>query len=113
MPRFVHAEDASLLNLQTLDPQAVQGVKQYAELYVGNALTQPSALGNFGVANIIAGFLFGSIGFIAFVYGKKMSLWRPLVLGLVLMAYTYFISNTILLYGIGIVLCVLLYFWRE
>lgn len=38
-------------------------------------------------AALIGSLLFGAIGFAAFMYGKKMALWKPLVLGLVLMVY--------------------------
>ena len=31
--------------------------------------------------------LFGAIGLAVFVYGKKMVLWKPMVIGVVLMAY--------------------------
>ena len=59
-------------------------------------------------ATLFGGFLFGSIGFVAFVYGKKQASYKPLVIGILLMAYPYFVSNTILLYGIGILLTALL-----
>jgi hypothetical protein len=52
--------------------------------------------------NLFAGLLFGSIGFVGFVYGKRMSRWRPMFLGIVLMAYPYFVENTIALCGIGL-----------
>ncbi len=44
--------------------------------------------------NLFAGLIFSSIGFIGFVYGKKMNLWKPLFIGIALMAYPYFIENT-------------------
>ena len=55
----------------------------------------------FSMAELIAGFVFGSIGFVAFIYGKRNDLWKPMFGGLALMAYPYFISNTWALYGIG------------
>ncbi|MGH8092177.1 MAG: hypothetical protein ACREIF_01720 [Chthoniobacterales bacterium] len=53
--------------------------------------------------NLFAGLLFGSIGFIGFAYGKRMSRWRPMFLGIALMTYPYFVENTIALCGIGLV----------
>ena len=53
-------------------------------------------------SNLIAGLLFSSIGFVGFVYGKRMSLWKPMFLGLALMAYPYFIADTLTLCAIGI-----------
>lgn len=64
-------------------------------------------------AKVIAYVLFGSIGFVAFAYGKKQESLKPLMVGLVLMGYPYFINNAILLYVVGAGLCVLLYFWRD
>jgi len=69
-------------------------------------------LGNFSPSNLFAGLIFGSIGFVAFIYGKKIASFRPMVIGIVLMVYPYFISGTLFLYLIGIVLTVALYFWR-
>jgi hypothetical protein len=70
-------------------------------------------LGNFSLSNLFAGFIFGSIGLAAFVYGKKNVLWRPMVIGIILMAYPYFLSGALFIYLIGIVLTAALYFWRE
>jgi hypothetical protein len=51
--------------------------------------------------NLIGGLLFGSIGFVAFVYGKRMHVWTPMFLGLGLMVYPYFVENDIALFAIG------------
>ncbi len=64
-------------------------------------------------ANIIGGILFGSIGFIAFVYGKKMSEFRTMGLGAVLVVFPYLVSNTIALYVIGILLTVSVIIFRD
>ena len=71
------------------------------------------AIPTFTGAVIVANLLFGSIGFVAFVYGKRMHVWKPMFIGLLLMAYTYFVENTALLFGIGVVLTAALYFFRE
>ena len=57
--------------------------------------------------------LFGAIGLAAFIYGKRMVLWKPMVIGIVLMAYPYFVSQTWLLYAVGCALCLGLYVLRE
>ena len=67
----------------------------------------------FTLPNLIGGFLFSAVGFVAFSYGKKMARLWPLVIGLVLMVYPYFAGSTAMLYGAGCVLCVALYFLRE
>jgi hypothetical protein len=70
-------------------------------------------LGNFSLSNLFAGLIFGSIGFVAFIYGKKMAFWRPMIIGIALMVYPYFLSGTLVIYLIGITLTATLYFWRE
>jgi hypothetical protein len=61
---------------------------------------------------ILWSLLFGSVGLGFFVYGKKQKAVVPLVSGLVLMIYPYFVSNTILLVAIGAALVVLPFFIR-
>jgi len=61
---------------------------------------------------ILWGLLFGSFGLGFFVYGKKQKAAVPLVCGLALRIFPYFISNTILLVTIGVALIALPYFVR-
>ena len=61
-------------------------------------------------SSLLWGLLFGSVGFGFFIYGKKQKSVVPLVCGLVLMVFPYFISNTILLAAIGVALITLPYF---
>jgi hypothetical protein len=56
--------------------------------------------------------LFGSIGLGYFIYGKKQKAVVPLVCGLALMVFPYFVSNALLLVGIGVVLAAIPYFLR-
>jgi len=63
--------------------------------------------------NIVSGIVFGIIGWFAFIHGKKEKSWRPMVIGIALMVYPYFVSNTVLAIIIGIALTAALYFWRE
>ena len=69
--------------------------------------------GDFSVAKIFAWIIFGAIGFAVFLYGKKNKFFRPMLIGIGLMAYPYFISGTFFLYLVGIILTAALYFWRE
>ena len=66
----------------------------------------------FSIAELVAGLLFGSIGFVAFAYGKRRAEWRPMFTGLALMIYPYFVANTVALYGIGAGLSVSLLLFR-
>ena len=63
-------------------------------------------------AILLWGLLFSSIGLGFFLYGKKQRAVVPLVCGLVLMIYPYFIPNVFALVAIGIVLTAVPYFWR-
>lgn len=66
-----------------------------------------------GFEELFVPMFFGTVGFAAFVYGKKSTNWKPMVIGVALMVYPYFIGNALLLYSIGIALCVSLYVFRE
>ncbi len=68
---------------------------------------------NFSPYNLLAGFIFGTLGMGAFSYGRKLDLWQPRVIGLLLMFYAYFFSNAWLLWGIGVGLVVLLWFYHN
>ncbi len=62
---------------------------------------------------LLWGLLFSSIGLGFFLYGKKQRAVVPLVCGLVLMIYPYFIPNVIALVAIGVVLTAVPYFFRS
>lgn len=64
-------------------------------------------------AVLFAAILFSTIGFLAFRYGKKEMLWQPMAIGIVLMVYPYFVSQTWLLYVIGCALSAGLYIFRD
>lgn len=64
-------------------------------------------------AELFAAILFSTIGFAAFVYGKKSMRVGPMVLGAALMVYPYFISEVWLLYVLGCALSVGLTVWRD
>ncbi|MDD3763694.1 MAG: hypothetical protein PHP86_10435 [Nevskiales bacterium] len=57
--------------------------------------------------------LFGSIGFGFFLYGKRQAAIVPLLCGLLLMVYPFFVSNTILLVLVGVALTAAPYFFRR
>ena len=64
-------------------------------------------------AALFGSVLFGAIGLGAFLYGKKMVLFKPMVIGLILMAYPYFVPQIWLIYTIGCALCLALYVFRD
>jgi len=63
--------------------------------------------------NLLAAFIFGCVGLGAFSYGKKLRLWQPMVIGLCLMGYPWFVTNVWLTWAVGVVFCVLLYFFHD
>jgi len=63
-------------------------------------------------AVLLWGLLFGSIGLGYFIYGRKQGAAVPLVCGLALMVFPYFVSNVFLLLGIGVALMAIPYFLR-
>lgn len=63
-------------------------------------------------ASLLWSLLFSSVGLGFFVYGRKQKAVVPLVCGLVLMVFPYFVSNTLLLVVIGVALVAIPYFVR-
>jgi hypothetical protein len=61
---------------------------------------------------IVWGLLFGSAGLGFFIYGKRQKAVVPLVCGLALMIYPYFVSGTVPLVAIGMTLMAMPYFVR-
>ena len=63
--------------------------------------------------NFLAGLLFSSIGLVGFVHGKRMNRWKPMFIGLALMAFPYFIEDTIAVCAIGLAGSAALFFARD
>ncbi len=61
---------------------------------------------------LLWGLLFSSIGFGFFLYGRKQRAVVPLLCGIAMMVYPYFISNVMALVAIGVVLAAIPYFLR-
>ena len=64
-------------------------------------------------SQLFAGLIFGAIGFVAFMYGKKQARMKTMLLGVGLMAYPYFVANPLLMWGIGVVLTAALWLVRD
>jgi predicted membrane protein len=63
-------------------------------------------------SSLLWGLLFGSIGLGFLIYGRKQRAVVPLVSGLALMVFPYFVSNIFLLVTIGVVIIAIPYFVR-
>jgi len=62
--------------------------------------------------NTVFGVIIWPIGMGFFVYGKKQGRLVPLICGLALMVYPYFIENTVIVVVVGILLTVIPFFVR-
>jgi hypothetical protein len=96
-----------------VSPRISSGQPQVWYVDLGPQIARLSAMLNLSAANLIGGFVFGSIGFVAFIYGKRMNLWKPMFLGIALMVYPYFISNDAVMFVIGIFGSTALFFLRD
>jgi hypothetical protein len=64
-------------------------------------------------ANLFGSILFGIVGMSALGYGKKARQLNPMLLGGALMTFPYFVTQTWLIYGVGLVLTGLLFRFPE
>ena len=63
-------------------------------------------------ASLIWGVVFGAVGLAYFVYGKKQQMFVPLLCGIGLMVFPYFVSNTVVLLIVGSLLSAIPYLFR-
>jgi len=63
-------------------------------------------------SQIILSVLFGGIGLGFFLYGKKQKAIVPLIAGIGLIVFPYFVANVYVLIAVGIALIALPYFVR-
>jgi hypothetical protein len=62
---------------------------------------------------LLWGLLFSSIGVGFALYGKRQRSVVPLLCGVALMVYPYFVPNAAALVAIGVALCAVPYFFRR
>ncbi len=65
---------------------------------------------NLSPGNIFVAIVFSLVGFSAYLYGKRNAEPRPLVIGVVLMLYGYFVSNPWVSFGVGVLLTGLIFY---
>ncbi len=68
---------------------------------------------DFDMSNLFSSMMIGMIGLGYFMYGKKNSRMYPLIAGLLLSIYPFFVSSIILQWLICIGIMVGVYFLRE
>jgi len=59
--------------------------------------------------SLFLGLLFGSIGMVYMIYGKRQSSVMHIVVGAILIIYPYLFSNTLLVFIVGAVLTAIPY----
>ncbi len=64
---------------------------------------------DFSFSSLMAGFVFGVIGFYLFREGKKRLNYSTIFCGVSLMAYPIFVSGPWMTWGTGVVLCAVAY----
>jgi hypothetical protein len=57
---------------------------------------------SFDATSLLISFVVSSIGFVAFMYGRKQKRLPQMVAGVALMVYPYFISNIWIMIGIAV-----------
>ena len=63
-------------------------------------------------STLLAGIVFGAVGTVAFIYGKKQSEMRIMIIGVLLLVYPYLIENAIAQWVIGALLTAALFIFR-
>ncbi len=61
---------------------------------------------------LFLGLVFSSMGLGYFIYGKKQALFMPLICGVLLMVYPYFVPGILLMVLVGLLLMVLPFVFR-
>jgi hypothetical protein len=64
---------------------------------------------SFDATSLLLSVLISAVGVGFFLYGKKQRRWPHLVVGIVLMGYTYFVSSVAVMLGIAAALIVALW----
>jgi len=59
---------------------------------------------NLNGPSLIVSLIIGSVGFVAFAYGKKQSRLPQMIVGLVLMVFPYFVTSVPWMVGITVAL---------
>jgi len=106
--------DLSIFKIKGLAPiskrlrQKLQNTLKYGNYNYRTRVTETALNASVLFWNIV----FGSVGFGFFIYGKKQGRAVPMVCGLALMIFPYFVSNLIIVVVIGFALIAFTYFVR-
>ncbi len=98
---------------QSYGQSSQQVIGKVVNIYNSSEALDNNLIGAFSLNLLIGALLFGSIGFVAFIYGKRNTKFRPMIIGILLMGYPYFVRNIIVLYLVGSALTIALFVLRE
>lgn len=70
-------------------------------------------LGNLTFGNIVGGLIFSSIGYAAFMIGKRTMNVNMMIAGVALMLYCFFVTQTLWVYVVGTGLTVAAFMVRD
>ena len=68
---------------------------------------------NFTASQLILGSLFGTVGFVVFMFGKKQVSWKPMAAGAALIVLPYLVQETVALCSTGLLILAALYIFRD
>lgn len=68
---------------------------------------------SFSPLNILGGFIFSTIGWGAWRYGRQLDRWKPVAIGLALMIYPLFCAYAWETWLVGTGLCGVLWFHHD
>ena len=103
----------TIFNVPAYSQKSQELIEQVGKIYTESDTSGNGLMGGFSLWGLVGGIAFGSIGFVALVYGKRSAKFRPILMGIALMACPYFLRGTIALYLVGTALTAALYFFRE
>ena len=65
------------------------------------------------VGQILSSLVFGGVGFVCFIYGKKTGSWKAMVTGILLSGLPYLLTQTLMLWSGGALILAALYVFRD
>ena len=80
---------------------------------IDSSALKTTGMGEFSATGIVAALFFGIFGFYVFMQGKKKKNFWSMASGAVMMGYTYFVRDTILIIVIGVLVFALYYLKRN
>lgn len=89
------------LSFQAYGDDLQELIGQASQIYGASPDATGQGIAGFSVWGIVGTLLFSTIGLVAFMYGKKRAEAAPIIFGIVLMAYPYFLKGTVALYLVG------------